>query len=516
MIGTVPLGLARSGWVPSVPMAVPTAITLLNPTRTLRANALVVAVNSAKPSPTFVVGADLADGLLAGHLSAALAAARANGRAEEVTKIPTLSHAPVDLIVVVGLGEAKDSTDPAYAETVRRSVGAAIRSLAGLADVAIAIGAPDDAALLGAVAEGAALAAYAFHEYKTGEVTAPVRRVRIRAVANAANRRVVHRAEVIGASVATIRDWVNLTPADLYPGSFADRAVALGKEHGCTAQVLDEKALARGGFGGILGVGQGSNHPPRLVRLTYKPANAKAKIALVGKGITFDTGGYNIKVPMSGSMKHDMAGAATVLAAVVAAARLKLPVEVTATAAMAENKVSSTAILPSDVLTIRGGKTVEIDNTDAEGRLVLADAIVRASEDKPDFLVEASTLTGGALVALGQRTAGVMGSDELRGQVVDAGTFAGESIWPMPLLPELRPGLDSPVADLRNVTGERYGQMLVGGLFLAEFVPAGLEWAHMDIAGPAWNSGGPHGYTPKGGTGYGLRTMLTLLERAAV
>ena len=497
-----------------------TVLSLLSPSRAVRAAALVVGVQSAKPAPGFVAGAELADELLDGHLRSALSAARATGRAEEVTKIPTLGRGSVDLVVVVGLGDANDGLG---VETIRRAAGAAVRALAGVADIAVAIGAPDDTAVLAAVAEGAALGAYAFHDYKTGEVTAPVRRVRVRAASTAANRAALARAGVIGSTVATVRDLVNMAPADLYPASFAERAVAMGKEAGCTVQVLDERALRRGGYGGILGVGAGSSHSPRLVRMTYRPASPadrptarpRARVALVGKGITFDTGGYNIKVPMSGSMKHDMAGAATVLAATVAAARLGLPIEVIATAAMAENKVSSTGYLPSDVLTIRGGKTVEIDNTDAEGRLVLADAITRAAEDQPAFLIEASTLTGGALVALGQRTAGVMGSDDMRRQVVAAGEVAGESIWPMPLLPELRPGLDSPVADLRNSTGERYGQMLVGGLFLAEFVPAGLPWAHLDIAGPAWNSGAPYGYTPKGGTGYGLRTMLTLLEIAA-
>ncbi len=490
-----------------------TALSLVAPSRKITASAVVIATRAVGGSAVPYAGAEIADTLLGGHLGAALAAMGAKGRAEEVLTIPTLGHSDVAVVVAVGLG----AQDPALpdAEAVRRAVGAAIRSLSGTAKVLISIGADDDTATLAAVAEGAALGGYAFTRYKSGTKAVPVASAQLRRASSPAAKSAIERAAVLGTAVATIRDWVNTAPAELYPKSFADEAAALGRAAGCTVEVLDEKALLKGGYGGIHGVGRGSAHPPRMVRLTHRPARPVARVALVGKGITFDTGGYNIKVPMSGSMKHDMAGAATVLAAVIAAARLGLPVEVTATACMAENMVSGTGYLPSDVLTIRGGKTVEIGNTDAEGRLVLADGIVRAAEDKPDYLIEASTLTGGALVALGQRTAGVLGSDDLRTEVVTAGAEAGESYWPMPLLPELRPGLDSPVADLRNVTGERYGQMLVGGLFLAEFVPDGLPWAHIDMAGPAWHDGAPYGYTPKGGTGFGLRTMIKALERTA-
>lgn len=494
--------------VSSLPMP---SLALLAPGRTGTASAVLIATRAVGSSAEPVAGAEVADDLLGGRLAAALQALRARGQAEEVVRIPVLATNGVDLVVAVGLGEqAGDTLDP---EAVRRAVGAGVRSLAGIDTVLVALGPVGDPVLIAAVAEGAALGGYTFDRYKTGAVTPPIRRVQVRGPANAATRAAVRRAEVIGAAVATVRDQVNTPPADLYPGAFADQVAALGTDAGCAVEVLDEKALRAGGYGGILGVGAGAAHPPRLVRITHRPARPRARIALVGKGITFDSGGYNLKVPLSGSMKHDMAGAATMLAAVVAAARLKLPVEVTATAPMAQNMVSSTGYLPSDILTIRGGRTVEIDNTDAEGRLVLADGIVRATEDEPDFLIETSTLTGAALIALGQRTAGVMGEETLRTEIVTAGAEAGESLWPMPLLPDLRPGLDSPVADLRNVTGERYGGMLVGGLFLAEFIPAGLKWAHIDQAGPAWNGGSPYGYTPKGGTGFGLRTILRLMER---
>jgi leucyl aminopeptidase len=210
-----------------------------------------------------------------------------------------------------------------------------------------------------------------------------------------------------------------------------------------------------------------------------------------------------------------MGGAAAVLSTVNVVARLGLAVNVVGYAPMCENMPSGAAIRPSDVLTMYGGRTVEVLNTDAEGRLVLADAIVRATEDSPDYLIDVATLTGAQLVALGARTSAVMGNDDLlRGRVVEAADRAGEQMWPMPLPPELRRSLDSDVADISNM-GDRYGGMLVAGLFLQDFVPEGLPWAHLDIAGPAFNQGKPHGYTPKGGTGAAVRTLVDLLEDIA-
>jgi leucyl aminopeptidase len=214
-------------------------------------------------------------------------------------------------------------------------------------------------------------------------------------------------------------------------------------------------------------------------------------------------------------MKSDMGGAAAVIAAVTAIARLGLDVNVTAWAPMAENMPSGTAQRPSDVLRIYGGKTVEVLNTDAEGRLILADALVRASEEKPDLIVDVATLTGAQLVALGSRTAAIMANDDtFRTAIHDAADRAGEQMWPMPLPEELRPSMESPVADIANM-GDKYGGMLVAGLFLRDFVGDGLTWAHLDIAGPAWNDSAPHGYTPKGGTGSAVRTLVQLAEDVA-
>jgi len=251
--------------------------------------------------------------------------------------------------------------------------------------------------------------------------------------------------------------------------------------------------------------------------VAYSHPGAAKTVVLAGKGITFDSGGLSLKPPKSmEAMKSDMAAAAAVLAAVAAIAELGPAVNVIGYLAMAENMPSGTAQRPSDVITIYGGKTVEVLNTDAEGRLVLADALARSAEDSPDLVIDLATLTGAQLVALGPRIMGVMANDDdVREGMVDAAARAGEAAWPMPLPAELRDGLDSTVADIANVTGDRNGGMLVGGLFLREFVPPGVPWAHLDIAGPAYHEGEPYGYTTKGGTGAAVRTLVQVAQDVA-
>jgi leucyl aminopeptidase len=313
--------------------------------------------------------------------------------------------------------------------------------------------------------------------------------------------------------VAMVRDLVNTPPNDLHPAELARRGATAGRARGLSVEVLDEADLDACGYGGILAVGNGSARKPRLLRLTYSGPAARRKVALVGKGITFDSGGLSIKsAPHMDDMKNDMAGAAAVIATVCLAADLGLPVEVTATVPIAENMPGGGAYRPADVITFRNGKKAEITDTDAEGRLVLADAIARAAEDRPDYLLETSTLTSGQMIALGTRTSGVMGSDDLRDTVVAAGLRCGEGMWPMPLPPEVRRSIDSPTADFVNWRHDPTASMLVGGHFLAEFVPAGLPWAHIDIAAPAYNTGSPWGYTPKGATGVPVRTLLATIE----
>jgi leucyl aminopeptidase len=379
-----------------------------------------------------------------------------------------------------------------------------------------AVGGTPDADRLHAVGEGSLLGAYEFTAYKSGlPADRPVPPESFTVVVPDAKiaQEPLRRARAVAEAVALVRDLVNTPPNDLYPAELADRGAAAGRKAGLSVEILDEEALAAGGYGGILAVGSGSARKPRLLRLTYSGKKARKKVALVGKGITFDSGGISIKPALHmENMKSDMAGAAAVIATVCLIAELGLPVEVTATVPIAENLPSGSAYRPADVVTFRNGKKAEITNTDAEGRVVLADAIARAAEDGPDYLIETSTLTGAQQVALGNRTAGVMGQDEFRDAVVAAGKRSGEGMWPMPMPPELRRGIDSPIADFVNANADRMGGMLVGAHFLAEFVPDGLQWAHIDIAGPGYNTGAPWGYTPKGGTGVPVRTLLATIE----
>jgi leucyl aminopeptidase len=376
-----------------------------------------------------------------------------------------------------------------------------------------------------AIAEGAALGAYRFTAYRSQDPSAaPIAEITVASTIDGADAAVA-RASIVAQAVSTVRDLVNTPPNDLYPASFATRAHELANDLPVTLQEWDVEALAEGGFGGILGVGQGSSRPPRLVALRYAPDGAAQHLALVGKGITFDSGGLSLKpaAAMVG-MKYDMTGAATVLAVTLAIARLGLPIRVTAWLCLAENLPSSTAMRPNDVLTIRGGTTVEVLNTDAEGRLVLADGLVAASEEKPDAIIDVATLTGAARVALGDRYAAVMGEDALVASVQEAAAETGELVWPMPLPADLRTIIQSDVADIANAKpGNTAAGMLLAGVFLQEFVgrtgddqdAPRIPWAHLDIAGPANNGGSGYGWTPKGPSGVTVRLLVRLAERLA-
>jgi leucyl aminopeptidase len=449
-----------------------------------------------------------------------LRALNATGAVEQVHRL-VVKSLPVASVLTVGVGKQRDEFP---ADLVRRAAGTAGRTL-GAAEAAITtLGALPGSGVLDAAVEGLVLGSYRFTAFRTDK-TAPkdpgLRTITVLSTDKAAKAQAVH-ATAVATAVATARDFINTPPSHLFPAEFASRAKALGESVGLEVEVLDDKALQKNGYGGIVGVGQGSSRLPRLVRLTHrgsrlakKPKQAP-KVALVGKGITFDTGGISIKP--AASMHHmtsDMGGAAAVIATVTLAAQLELPIDVIATVPMAENMPSATAQRPGDVLTQYGGTTVEVLNTDAEGRLILADAIARACEDNPDYLIETSTLTGAQTVALGARTPGVMGSDEFRDRVAAISQRIGENGWPMPLPDELKDDLKSTVADLANISGQRFAGMLVAGVFLREFVADGVNWAHIDVAAPAYNTGGPWGYTPKGGTGVPTRTMFAVLEDIA-
>ena len=443
----------------------------------------------------------------------------ATGKSNEIIKVP---YSKPQTIYFTGLGETSKSYDP---ENLRRAAGSAARELAGQSTATFALPA-STLTQISAVAEGAALGAYAFNEFRSStksDFKEPLEQIVIatKSTSDAAAKRALVRAEIIARNTATVRDLINTPPSHLTPDSFCTRMKKLATPLGLKVEVLNEATLKNQGYGGIIGVGQGSANPPRLLHISYTPNKARARYAFVGKGITFDTGGLALK-PANGmeAMKSDMSGAAAVIGAIFAIAELKLPVAIDAWAPLAENMVSENATRPSDIISIYGGKTVEVLNPDAEGRLVLADAIVRAQEVAKkagglDGIIDVATLTGAQVVALGTRTSAVMTNDvEFSQQFLEASEKAGEAFWPMPLPEELRASLDSPVADLANI-GDRMGGMLVAGLFLKEFIEPDISWLHLDIAGPAYNESTPHGYTPVGGTGIALRSLVTLVESAS-
>ncbi len=452
-------------------------------------------------------------------LLATLNAMGATGNFDEIVKLPGKN---TKLIVFTGVGNLDSGIT---AETLRRAAGAAARELNGNKNATFSL--PHKSVIeLAAIAEGAALGAYTFIEFlgsKKSEQKSPLAGISIvsKFADTAQAKESVKRAEIIADQTALVRDLINTPPSHLTPDSFCLRMKKEASKYGVKVEIFTDAALRKGGYGGIIGVGQGSSNPPRLLHVSYSPAKAKKRFAYVGKGITFDTGGLALK-PALGmeAMKSDMSGAAAVIAAVFAIAQLKLPIAVDGWAPLAENMVSDTATRPSDVITIYGGKTVEVLNPDAEGRLVLADALIKAAEVGAksgglDGIVDVATLTGAQVVALGTRTSAVMTNDEnFSGQFLTAANLAGESFWPMPLPTELRASLDSPIADLANI-GDRSGGMLVAGLFLKEFIDPKTPWLHLDIAGPAYNEKKAHGYTPVGGTGVALRSLVTLAELAA-
>ncbi len=432
----------------------------------------------------------------------------ASGKLGEITRIPSEGLVRAPMIVAVGLGDMRILDT----EKVRRTAGAAVRSLAGLRSAGIVVTSPD-APRIEAIVTGALLGNYAFHDFRgvsAGAQSAPLERILITgSPRDAEQRAALERARIVSEAVCLARDLVNTPPSALSPEDVAHAAIDAVDRLPVRVEVWDETGLAELGCGGILGVGQGSANAPRLVRLEYSPRGARRTLAIVGKGITFDTGGISIKPAQNmDHMKADMSGAAAVIAAMNAIARLRLPVRVVGWVPTAENMPGGRAQRPGDILTTYGGHTVEVLNTDAEGRLILADALEMAAEESPDLIVDAATLTGAQSVALGKRTSGVMGRpDAARDGVWEASRRAGELMWPMPIPEELRPSLDSPVADIANI-GERMGGMMTGAAFLADFVPEDIPWVHLDIAGPAYNDGSSYGYTPKGGTGAAVRTFI--------
>lgn len=360
-----------------------------------------------------------------------------------------------------------------------------------------------------ALAMGALLGGYSWQKYKTEPENKKLRLWLARASGPYTDR-----AEIVAEAVNFARDLVNEPPNVLTPAELANRASALAEELGLKAEVWDEARIQKSGMGAFYGVAQGSSNPPRFIQLTYKPEGYNGPVlALVGKGMTFDTGGYSLK-PNDGmlTMKCDMAGAAAVLGTMRAVAKLQPNLEVRAYVAAAENMISATAYRVSDVLTSLSGKTIEVLNTDAEGRLTLADAITYADQQGADAIVELSTLTGACVIALGDKVAGMFSNDSrLAKDVQDAAERAGEKLWPLPLEEEYSSMIKSSTADLKNVHGRsRNGGAIVAGLFLAEFTEKPL--VHLDIAGPAYTEQA-QALGPIGGTGFGVQTLVELISQ---
>ena len=488
------------------------ALSNANPAKT-HADAVVVGVLKSADGPTLVEGCADVAAAWGRRLRPLLSSMGVTGKAGEVVKIPTAGTISSPLLVLVGLGTQATPT------AVRRAAGSAARSVPNAASIALALGV-DSVEGVRAATEGWLLGGYTFTAYKrdtASDATAPSEIVILTSMARKAEAITAFQtAQVIAAAVAGTREWVNMPPGDFTPPAFADAVVAAHKEatkgRGApkvALTVYDEQQLADLGCGGSLAVGKGSAAPPRLIELTYSPKDAQAHLALVGKGITFDSGGLTIK-PAHGmeTMKSDMAGAASVVQATLAIAKLGLPIKISCFAPMAENMLSGSASRPGDVITAYDGTTVEVLNTDAEGRLILMDALARAVEVDPHVIVDIATLTGHMVVALGDKVAGVMGSDDIVANVIACATAAGETMWPMPIPEEMSERIKgSKIADLSQHDWVRWGGGLFAAAFLREFT-GGKPWAHVDIAGPGFNSGSPAGHLTSGGTGFGVATLI--------
>ena len=437
--------------------------------------------------------------------------------------MPTLGRIPAKTVLLLGVGRREE----AGPDEVRRALGrvaAHATRFRAVATTAVQAAGRDPAEATFAAVEGLLLGSYRFDRYKSnsGDGSEPkpaLRRIVLIGPARweaAAVRDAVRRAEVISESVAWARDLVNTPAKDATPEYLAAEARKMARQVGLSAKVWSKAELERGGFGGVLGVGQGSVNPPRLIELTYAGGRSGLRpIALTGKGVTFDSGGLSIKDAKAMEwMKADMGGAAAMLGVMRAVGLLKPKINVIAAIPSSENLPGGSSIRPGDVLRHRGGKTSEVLNTDAEGRLILADALAYLTEKKPRVVIDCATLTGACMIALGEDIWGVMGNDrQLIRDVLAAGEAAGEPGWELPLWQRYKEKIVSPIADVKNV-GDRWGGAITAGLFLSEFV-GDTPWCHMDVAGTAYHEK-PGDYWPKGATGSPARTVIRyILDRAA-
>ena len=419
-------------------------------------------------------------------------------------------------VLLVGVGDRDDFDVTAMRRALARTASSLGRFGHAATTFALAANGGNGSEAIQAAAEGLALGDYRFARYKSKDEDKRLTKITVLGDGAAkGGRDAVRRAEVVADAVAWARDLVNTPAGDLPPAQLAREAQKMAKAEGLTCRILTEAELKKRGFGGLIGVGQGSVNPPRLIELEYSGGGAKRPIALTGKGIAFDSGGLSIKDAKGmETMKIDMGGAASILATMQAIARLKPKVNVVAAIPSAENMPSGSAQKPGDVIRHYGGKTSEVLNTDAEGRLVLADALALLAEKHPACIVDTATLTGAAMIALGTDVGAAIGNDDdLVRELVDAGRAVGEPLWPLPLHRDYRRLIDSTVADVKNI-GDRWGGAITAALFLAEFV-GDVPWVHLDIAGPTFSEKG-HDLGPKGATGFPVRALVRfVLDRAA-
>jgi leucyl aminopeptidase len=477
-----------------------------------RADVLVVPLSKSKLAEDANVAR--LDQKLDGQLKALCAKADFTGRADQVFELPTLGMLGSARLVLLGVGEEQ----PPSEARLRHLIAAALRSCNALGAVQVAVLLPWtlDTDTVRTVAEAVVLGAYRFDRYFTGERRARHQISHVTLLHAGRNtpalKAAVELGKKIGAAVCIARDAVNEPPNVMTPVALANLATEVAKRGKLKIRVLDEKGIDRMGMQLLAAVGQGSDNGPRFVHMTYSPKQkAKRRIVFLGKGLTFDSGGLCIK-PAAGmqEMKSDMAGAAAVIGLMSVIADLQPNAEIHGLLVVAENMPDGGAYRPGDVFTSLDGKTVEIINTDAEGRLALADGLAYARRLNPDLIIEASTLTGACLVALGKSTSAFYATaEDWAGRFTSAAERAGESFWRMPLLAELRDQLKSDVADLKH-TGERWGGSITAALFLKEFVGS-VPFIHCDIAGPALSERSK-GMVPKGGTGHPVLTFVRFVE----
>jgi leucyl aminopeptidase len=483
---------------------------------TLKTDAIIV--NTFKGAKRLDGDIAAADKALDGAISHLIKQGTIKGNLNEITLLHTLGKLPAERVVVVGLGTKKElnlnKIRSAVAETCRHLRKAGVTSIAGIVAVAGINGITKEGTAQ-ALAEGALLGLYTFRRYITKKEDAPgeIKEFLIASTAKEKTRleKAVIKGQIMAEAANWARDIVNEPANKMTPDNMAEAARQLAATYSLSIEVLDRQRMARLGMGGLLGVAQGSQQPPRFIILGYKgKTTTDSDLVLVGKGITFDSGGISIK-PSEGmaDMKGDMAGGASVLATLIAAARLKPKINITALVPATENLPSGTALKPGDIIKAMNGETIEVLNTDAEGRLILADALSYAVKLKAKAIVDVATLTGACMVALGKICTGVFGNNqELTDKVISAGREAGELSWQLPMFEEYREQLKSNIADIKNI-GNRYGGAITAAKFLADFVKD-TPWVHLDIAGTA-DSDKESGYLVKGATGVPMRTLVNLV-----